>query len=358
MPCIRRSKEVRYGTDVYFKPLTIQRIKHTHDSIPPHHILSNLFLHKLPTGLFTPGRPLAVILLLNYLKSPSSPPSLRTDALANRDSNNRTPLQIARESANKGPDEISSLRRWDKVAGGSDANFEECARLLEREEAEIDGRSGGEGEEEEDAVRTDGTMTSTSTSSLFRKDGGDGGAVFELSCDCDEEIVGGDGVTDTRQCKTAVWEAAFTNALFKSTMATLAPMTQHRQKNSSKYKNVRQNKTIESQNLNDGSVGSQTDLMERAKEESQVAEDEKTSQELITSTVLNQGVGITMESYRSNPLPHNVTNDSTMIKTGNTTTKVIGQPCSNCAKKSLTLFRDGDGNLVCRSCLKRIRVRR
>jgi len=375
---------------------------------------------KIPTlttkhDIFNLGRPLAVILLLDYLISSSSS-SLRRKVLTSRDSKNRTPLQIAKDSVKKGPEEISSLRRWDVVAGGLSANFEECVRLLEREEIasfdDDDGDNDGRGhlglEQSMGNESNEGECDDTAKSLVKKQEGPSKNTVgedqtpktswptttsisipnssslpnaknvgdattFGLLCDCDKEIVGDDGATERRQCKTAVWETAFQNALFKSTMATLAPITRdrnnvknnadHNQRQSDKVDNkndginvslltVQESKRIQSQDMNDdgGSESKIAALINQATTKGEIPVIGSIPQIEVSARIDKKGEYYDHEAIKN----QNVTNYST----NKMTKKTLGQPCSKCEKGTLTLFRDDTGNLVCRSCLKQARVRR
>lgn len=357
-------------------------------------------MHKAAKG----GRPLAVILLLDYLKlSPLS--SFRREVITSRDSNNRTPLQIAMDSAKKGVEEISSLRRWDVVAGGSNANFEECVRLLKMEEEEIDSISasssslndfdgheigvdfglergivGGEGDDDVDLptrrrleVSSKNISGKNKTLVCPRATSMPSPASFSfqlgpLSCVCDDEIDGTGLAAETQRCKTAAWEAAFQNALFQSTMAILAPTAQHDKRNntwrqSNKVNKINEDellpvheiKTIESKNMDDEVakskvksplVGFIPQIEDKNKQPSGVNNHVNLNQLLVNS-----------KDYQCDTKSYNLATYSTIIETDDTT-KALGQPCSKCAKDSLTLFRDELGNLVCRTCLKQVRRRR
>lgn len=83
-------------------------------------------LHKAAAG----GRYLAVQLLLHTLSSATSV-SLRSQALLSTDSQNKTPLEVAKTQLLKDYDgsEQKSVARWDQVAGGV-ADWNKCVQLL------------------------------------------------------------------------------------------------------------------------------------------------------------------------------------------------------------------------------------
>jgi len=356
-------------------------------------------MHKAVKG----GRPLAVILLLKHIKSSSI--SFRREVLTSLDSKHRTPLQVARDSMKLGEDEISSLRRWDVVAGGSRANFEACVKLLEQEEEDIgivdlvispsshsvdsDGGEVGQitletrgagmrrqlkNQKGSGVDITVGWRLGDSSKNKSRKNeallSDDGSRevsglvcrtipyqyvpTFELSCDCAEEMVSSNGAM---KCKTAVWEEAFEKSLFKSTMASLLPMTQHR----NNYTRWQVDKSNNNKKCDDNDVllkqpgkrieSSDTLPTEQSKGEPHIREEERRSTLPIRNTVVNQGTGT-----KEPPLTNQGRTTSRLENPD--TKKVLGQPCSKCTKNSLTLFRDSLGNLVCRTCLKHKNKRR
>lgn len=87
-------------------------------------------LHKAVKG----GRYLAVAVIVHYIQATQQQQQQQQNALMEvmnyRDARNRTPLELAKELDSKGEDEILSLRRWDKVAGGP-ASFQKCIHILE-----------------------------------------------------------------------------------------------------------------------------------------------------------------------------------------------------------------------------------
>ena len=200
-------------------------------------------LHKAAAG----GRYLAVQLLLQTLSSlPSSSSSspLYKLALNARDSQNRTPLDVAKEQLQKDYDgsERKSVARWDQVAGGI-ADWNKCVQLLSTATTTAATTA---------AVTTTGIniMESSSSSSssssspslvvlppkpnfsnLFSTNGGSSSSSSSSPSwwciDCNNN--NGD---DNNSCKTAVWQTQFRMALGNSiftplqSSSSLSPLSQ------------------------------------------------------------------------------------------------------------------------------------
>lgn len=139
-------------------------------------------LHKAVKG----GRYRAVALLINFMKANGS----LEHALQYRDKQERTPLDLAMELHTLGTDEILSLRRWDKIAGGP-ASFTKCIELLK------DARDFHPTNENQ--YNTFSSLASLET--------------LSQCCDCDNQV----GVCNN----ISSWEKAFTKAIYESTNTLL-----------------------------------------------------------------------------------------------------------------------------------------
>ena len=142
-------------------------------------------LHKAVKG----GRYRAVALLMSFMKQNGTLKS----ALLDRDKQNRTPLDLAIELEKLGEDEILSLRRWDRIAGGP-ADFSKCIHLLQNASAS---------EETTNPHQCSTANITTSESSITQLE------LIPKYCHCESDIV---------DCNnTLSWEKAFQRAMEEST---------------------------------------------------------------------------------------------------------------------------------------------
>jgi hypothetical protein len=130
-------------------------------------------LHKAAAG----GRVMAVQLLIQALKSKG----LLEKALLTKDATGSSPLQVAMNCLERAEETMSSVARWNELAGGR-PDFEMCAQLLRAQQ--------------QPAQKPPGVANKAFS--------------FTECIDCDE-----------RNCRTASWESAFRNALFQSTQEAL-----------------------------------------------------------------------------------------------------------------------------------------
>lgn len=151
-------------------------------------------LHKAVKG----GRYRAVALLISFMKTNG----LLEHALQYRDKEGRTPLDLAMELHALGTDEILSLRRWDKIAGGP-ASFTKCIELLK------DARD----------YHPTNEKDNNALSSLAALE------TLSKCCDCDNEV----GVCNN----ISSWEKAFTKAILESTNPVLDQQHEHVQQDTS-----------------------------------------------------------------------------------------------------------------------------
>jgi len=284
-------------------------------------------LHKAVKG----GRPLAVVLLLKFLKS-SSPSnnnnnSLRRTVLKSVDSQGRTPLQLAKECQNEGEEEILSLRRWDVVAGGTSANFNDCVSLLEAEEEEqakveqqqqqVSSLCRAEKKNTSLCLSVTDNESNTVWKPFINSSNGMGGVSGNASssffvCGCEFD--------GSNECQTALWENAFRNKLKQSTTADL-------------YSAITTcSKVIQSQTS------------------SKPMETNNESESISTSIIPGKKITNTKEEtiVKEEQLPLKKTEK----------TKNFGRQCFLCEKHSLTFFNIGGGKLVCRKCKQGMNKRR
>lgn len=257
-------------------------------------------LHKAVKG----GRYLAVAVIVHHYQNRTNQPHhhrqqkqqqhILDEIINDRDSQNRTPLELARELDSKGQDEILSLRRWDKVAGGT-ASFQKCIEILEQH---IKTKAGAVIEEEEEEESTTsytggtttvaiGIMPNSTTMIDFSK------IVNQHSRDPKKE-------DDTHDvfCTISQWEREFMGNLLQSIQATVDSSTDY-------------NRSV---NGNSSTTNSTI----------------PTEQHAATTTTTTKTV------------------------LSNTQQTVGGQPCHNCGIHSLALYRSKSHHdqLLCPKCFR------
>ena len=233
------------------------------------------------------GRYLAVALILKNCLDGNENGEILKRMLRDVDSKNRTPLKLARELRAGGQDEVDSVRRWDSVAGGC-ANWSLCVKLLEDAEADL-------------------------LKHHTRKRGNEGSQTIRRSheyrdqyltipdCNCTD---GG----PSKECKIATWESVFRSALFQSTTNFVSVV----------------------------SVSTEVD-----KDENKLNSN--------SWLPLETDKGSTSISNRDDSIEKS--NDHTCEERQSLKSeRFLGQPCTNCGRASLVLFRSKSGSLVCRSC--------
>lgn len=283
-------------------------------------------LHKAVKG----GRYLAVALLIYHFhqkqhkesKSQSlGQPCLHylQSALEAKDKMNHTPIQLAHKLQSYGEDEILSLRRWDKVAGDTRADFDLCVLLLQYASSSMIHSS------------TKLESESSSTTLIFFHLQNEFGKVqsslassslSSLSCNWEnKEII--------------AWEEGLNKALMQFTSTFMKEIT---------------NKTREQQELE------QTIIMNNHN-------CSKNSTSTIASKVYLQEEDGNDSNKNIVPPPANDKNSNTIHQNeheleeissekNDLKQEVLGQACQACGVITLSLFRFRDGRLVCRKCMK------
>ncbi len=220
------------------------------------------------------------------------------------DSRGRTPLDLAKELDANGEEEVSSVRRWDIVAGGTAADFHKCVQLVQNAKKIISNEN----------IGYDGIEYG-----IFSEDG-----MNALLSGCPS----GDGST----CDTAAWEIAYQNSLLKSIgrMINCGGSTQTGTQCSSEK----------------GMINSAPMIRSLAQKEpipsSQIKETINNAMEIIDETNVEKEL-------------LSATNNS--MKEGANTGNIspVGQPCKICKAQTIALFRLRCGGLVCRKCKRKYR---
>ena len=142
------------------------------------------------------------------------------------DRNNETPLQVAKRCQQNQEEERQSVARWDVVAGGASANWDQCVSLLQETEKEIVGASVVKKNENEldtsTAPKTDGQAPIGNTIAVSTKLPRHRFADFDcLNCE------------PNRECVTLAWSSAFQKALQQSVCIPVPPSVSstHQQSN-------------------------------------------------------------------------------------------------------------------------------
>ena len=244
-------------------------------------------LHKAVAG----GRPLGVQLLMNTLQLRG----MLQEALQTTDVSGLTPLELAKQYTSMDSEalevERQSVRRWDVVAGGLEADWTTCQRLLEGALP---------------SIATSVTQEDDETKSTTKQEKSSQEFLDNVANNyCEED---GSECIDGR-CRTSVWENAFRLALSSSMEVALRSSV---------------------------CIPIGKSVLSSSKDE-------------IKGDAMSEAIGKTSEAPPSADITSLKVNDtSPTIQTSQP--KSIGRQCDNCGKHSLALYRSADSQLVCRKC--------
>ena len=246
-------------------------------------------LHKSISG----GRYMAVKVLLDYC-SEENDGSLLSRILMTKDSEGRTPLQLAKDKVENGesPDDLA---RWDASAGGK-ADWTRCKLLLEEAEKRTVKNislfpSGGGAFRNDDSQKYSATCLRSLPKHLLE---------FKSCLDCGVE---------NGTCQTKAWEDAFRLSLLSSIETKI-----HRN----------------AQNLD---KAHQAENLSKSKH----------SAKMSSSPVRINGITCTVIEDTLPALQ--LEREQHKKETG-----MMGRPCSSCNVLKLVLFRRPDGELICQTC--------
>ena len=243
-------------------------------------------LHKAVAG----GRPLGVQLLMNTLQIRS----MLQEALQTTDVSGLTPLELAKQYTSMDSEalevERQSVRRWDVVAGGEEADWDTCQRLLEGALPSI-----ATSVTQEDVETKSTTKQETSSRELLDN-------VANNYCEEDgSECIDG-------RCRTSVWENAFRSALSSSMEVAL-----------------------------------------RSSVCIPIGKSVLSSKDEIKGDAVSEAIGKTSDAPPSADITSLKVNDASPT-TQTSQPKSIGRQCDNCGKHSPALYRSANSQLVCRKC--------
>lgn len=279
-------------------------------------------LHKAAAG----GRYLAVALLLDALREPSSSPpssqahslqpyhSLLKEALTALDRNQQTPLQVAADCQRIQQEERQSVARWDIIAGGA-ADWDKCVSLLIDAIQEVDEGSSAI------VLPSSSEEATTPTNSFQKKTAAETKALLRLSPQLPRHRFAEIDCFDCEkngQCVTSTWSSAFQKAMQQS--VSIPP----------------NNNKVDADNYDKNSVW---------KNKSDATDTEKIGMEVVAD----------IESTSSIPA---LLDETDHTKRPPPSSSPLGRACGACGMQTIVLFQNsaGDG-LVCKKCKPKRRAR-
>ena len=277
-------------------------------------------LHKAVAG----GRPLAVQLLLDALRRRN----LLREGLLTTDAHGLTPLQLARQYTSLGALELEqerlSVRRWDVAAGGVNADWDTCQRLLE------------------DAMSSISSASYSSQSKNVIHQMNDSEYVLpelpphlcpsrQLVAKTENYLYNSNDQCQDGECRTAVWESALKMALITSVEKSLhvAPKT-------------------DTKKLENAMLSASSSLAESF--DVGLFHDTGSNQESISKMQSAKFPSVGTSPTTSWTIPATFSKNNERSGTKSQDQHKMGRKCDFCGKQSLVFFRSDNSQLVCCQC--------